>query len=150
MDTHVHVTMSRTSGEQRRGALDKYVHQHASTVNDASVCFDETERSFRKNHLLSNETVAASTEAGGSAATAAGTEEGGGGATAGAEEDGGSTEETAWMPKYRGDGMAVNTPTVSAPLRIHAKAWQEPWKRVKRPVRATEAELTANDAILQK
>ena len=143
--------MSRTSGEQRRGALDKYVHQHASTVNDAEVCFDETAMIFR-NHLHSNETVAASTEAGGSAATAAGTEEGGGGATAGAEEDGGSTEETAtWMPKYRGDGnLAVTTPTVSAPLRIHAKAWQEPWKRVKRPVRATEAELTANDAILQK
>ena len=69
-------------------------------------------------------------------------------------EEGGSAEETAaasaqWIPNYRGDGNPeVNSPTVSVPLRIHAKAWQEPWKRVKRPVRATEAELAANDAVL--
>ena len=52
---------------------------------------------------------------------------------------------------YRGTGNeGVNSPVSNAPLKIEAKAWVDPWKRVERPLRATEQELTDNVAITQK
>lgn len=76
------------------------------------------------------------------------------------DDEGGSAEEGTraaaapaeqWIPNYRGDGNeGVESPEVSVPLRIHASAWQEPWKRVQRPVRATEAELVTNAAFIEQ
>jgi hypothetical protein len=44
----------------------------------------------------------------------------------------------------------VNSPVTSAPLKIEAKAWVDPWKRVERPVRASAQELADNTAYIQK
>lgn len=44
--------MSRISGEQRRGCLDQYRHTHASTVNNATVWYDEDTKSFVANDVV--------------------------------------------------------------------------------------------------
>jgi len=136
--------MSVSSGEQRRGSLDKYTHAHESVINNPEVWFDEGNKCFVSQSEVPNMVACQPMTA--ELYDSNKPDDYHRDEPQQGDQQGG---DALWIPQYR-ETNGAQQPVHNQPLAVKPTPWQDPWARDPREVRATEDQLAQAAAAIAK